>query len=159
MISKLSQAARDRIAELLTHYPPEHKRAALLPILHVVQEEIGYVPAELEEEIAALVGVPVVKVKEVLSFYTWFRQRPVGKYHFQVCRTLSCSLRGHREILAYLEQKLGIKAGETSADGKYTITAVECLASCETAPMLQLNETYIDHLTAAKIDQIVAELK
>lgn len=159
MISKLSQAARDRITELLTHYPSEHKRAALLPILHVVQEEVGYIPAELEEQIAALVGVPVVKVKEVLSFYTWFRQRPVGKYHFQVCRTISCSLRGHREILAYLEQKLGIKAGETSADGKYTITTVECLASCETAPMLQLNETYIDHLTPAKIDQIVAELQ
>ncbi len=158
MTSKLSQASRDRIAELMKHYPPQHKRAALLPILHVVQEEIGYIPVEMEEEIAALVGVPVVKVKEVLSFYTWFRQQPVGKYHFQVCRTISCSLRGQREILAYLEQKLGIKAGETTPDGKYTISTVECLASCETAPMMQLNEKYLDHLTPEKIDEIVAGL-
>jgi NADH-quinone oxidoreductase E subunit len=155
----LSQAARDRIAEVTAHYPPENKRAALLPILHIVQEEKGYVPEDFEEDIAALVGVPVVKVKEVLSFYTWFRQKPAGKYHFQVCRTISCTLRGHREIMAYLEKKLGIKEGETSADGKYTLTAVECLASCETAPMMQLNEKYVDHLTPEKIDQILGEFK
>jgi NADH-quinone oxidoreductase E subunit len=155
----LSQASRDRIAEVMTHYPPENKRAALLPILHIVQEEKGYVPEKLEAEIAAMVGVPVVKVKEVLSFYTWFRQKAVGKYHFQVCRTISCTLRGHREIMGYLEKELGIKEGETSADGKYTLTAVECLASCETAPMMQLNEKYVDHLTPEKVDRILAELK
>ena len=155
----LSPAALERVAEVLTHYPPEHKRAALLPILHIVQEEKGYVPVEMEDAIAAAVGVPVVKVKEVLSFYTWFRQKPAGKYHFQVCRTISCTLRGHRNIMAHLEKKLGIKDGETSADGKYSLTAVECLASCETAPMMQLNEKYIDHLTPEKIDGILAEVK
>ncbi|RIK78346.1 NADH-quinone oxidoreductase subunit NuoE [candidate division KSB1 bacterium] len=159
MSLNLSQASLDRIAEVLTHYPAENKRAALLPILHLVQEEKGYIPVEMEEGIAALVGVPVVKVKEVLSFYTWFRQKPVGKYHFQVCRTISCTLRGHREIMTHLEKKLGIKDGETSADGKFTLTAVECLASCETAPMMQLNETYIDNLTPEKIDEILAGLK
>ncbi len=159
MSLNLSQASRDRIAEVLTHYPAENKRAALLPILHLVQEEKGYIPAEMEEGIAALVGVPVVKVKEVLSFYTWFRQKPVGKYHFQVCRTISCTLRGHREIMAHLEKKLGLKEGQTSADGKYTLTAVECLASCETAPMMQLNEKYIDNLTPEKIDEILSGLK
>ncbi|KAA0231539.1 NAD(P)H-dependent oxidoreductase subunit E [candidate division KSB1 bacterium] len=159
MSLNLSQASLDRIAEVLTHYPAENKRAALLPILHLVQEEKGYIPVEMEEGIAALVGVPVVKVKEVLSFYTWFRQKPVGKYHFQVCRTISCTLRGHREIMTLLEKKLGIKDGETSADGKFTLTAVECLASCETAPMMQLNEKYIDNLTPEKIDEILAGLK
>lgn len=159
MSLNLSQASLDRIAEVLTHYPAENKRAALLPILHLVQEEKGYIPVAMEEEIAALVGVPVVKVKEVLSFYTWFRQKPVGKYHFQVCRTISCTLRGHREIMTHLEKKLGIKDGETSADGKFTLTAVECLASCETAPMMQLNEKYIDNLTLEKIDEILAGLK
>ena len=112
----LSQAARDRIAEVTAHYPPENKRAALLPILHIVQEEKGFVPVDLEAEIAAMVGVPVVKVKEVLSFYTWFRQKPTGRHHFQVCRTISFTLSGHREIMAYLEKKLGIKDSETSAD-------------------------------------------
>lgn len=159
MSLNLSQASLDRIAEVLTHYPAENKRAALLPILHLVQEEKGYIPVAMEEGIAALVGVPVVKVKEVLSFYTWFRQKPVGKYHFQVCRTISCTLRGHREIMAHLEKKLGIKEGETSADGKFTLTAVECLASCETAPMMQLNEKYIDNLTPEKIDEILAGLR
>lgn len=159
MSLNLSQASLDRIAEVLTHYPAENKRAALLPILHLVQEEKGYIPVAMEEGIAALVGVPVVKVKEVLSFYTWFRQKPVGKYHFQVCRTISCTLRGHREIMAHLEKKLGIKDGETSADGKFTLTAVECLASCETAPMMQVNEKYFDNLTPEKIDEILAGLK
>ena len=159
MSLNLSQAALDRIAAVMTHYPAEHKRAALLPILHIVQEEKGYVPEEMEDAIAGVVGVPVVKVKEVLSFYTWFRQKPVGKYHFQVCRTISCTLRGHREIMAHLEKKLGIKDGEISGEGKYSLTAVECLASCETAPMMQLNEKYIDHLTPEKIDGILAELK
>lgn len=159
MSMNLSPAAQARVAEVLTHYPPEHKRAALLPILHIVQEEKGYIPEDMEDAIAATVGVPVVKVKEVLSFYTWFRQKPVGKYHFQVCRTISCTLRGQREIMAHLEKRLGIKDGETSADGRYSLIAVECLASCETAPMMQLNEKYIDHLTPEKIDGILAELK
>ena len=157
MSMKISDQAQARIREALTHYPV--KRAALLPILHIVQEELGYVPEELEAEIAAIVEVPVVKVKEVISFYTWFRQKPVGTYHFQLCRTISCTLRGHREMLAYLEKKLGIKDGQTTPDGKYTISTVECLASCETAPMMQCNEKYVDHLTMEKIDQILAEMK
>src|SRR5262245_57470708 len=117
MSSTLSPASRNRIAEVMAHYPAENKRAALLPILHIIQEEKGYVPEDLEDEVAAMVGIPVVKVKEVLSFYTWFRQKAVGRYHFQVCRTISCTLRGHREIMAHLEKKLGIKEGETSAEG------------------------------------------
>ncbi len=158
MSLNLSPASLDRIAEVIKHYPAAHKRAALLPILHIVQEEKGCVPEDMEDDIAALVSVPVVKVKEVLSFYTWFRQKPAGKHHFQLCRTISCTLRGQREILSHLEKKLGLKDGETSADGKYTITTVECLASCETAPMMQLNEKYVDHLTPEKIDGILAEL-
>ena len=152
----LSPNATERIREALSHYPT--KRAALLPILHIVQEEKGFVPEEWDEDIAAIVEVPVVKVGEVLSFYTLFLRQPVGKHHLQLCRTVSCNLRGHREILEYVSKKLGIKEGETTPDGKFTLSTVECLASCETAPMMQLNEKYIDHLTPEKIDEILAEL-
>ena len=156
MSSELSDVVKKQINEALNRYP--NKRAALLPILHIIQEDRGYVPEELEEKIAAIVEIPVVKVREVLSFYTLFHRKPIGKHHFQVCRTVSCTLRGHRHIMECLQEKLGIKEGETSADSKYTLTAVECLASCETAPMMQLNEKYIDNLTTEKIDKIITEL-
>jgi NADH-quinone oxidoreductase subunit E len=156
MSLELSKESKKRIEQALGRYP--HKQAALLPILHIVQEELGYVPENAEADIAAIVEIPVVKVREVLSFYSLYLRKPVGKYHLQLCRTISCTLRGHREILKCVEQKLGIKDGETTADGKFTITTVECLASCETAPMMQLNETYHGNLTPEKIDEILASL-
>jgi len=156
MSLELSKESKKKIEQALGPYP--EKRAALLPILHIVQEEIGYIPEDAEADIAAIVEIPVVKVREVLSFYTLYLRKPVGKYHLQLCRTISCTLRGHRDILKYVEEKLGIKDGETTADGKFTISTVECLASCETAPMMQLNETYHGNLTPEKIDEILASL-
>ena len=156
MSLKLSGAAQRRVQEALSRYP--YKQAALLPVLHIVQEEIGYIPEEAEDDIAAIVSVPVVKVREVLSFYTLFHRRPIGTYHLQLCRTISCTLRGHCNILKYVEEKLGIKDGETTADGKFTLMTVECLAACETAPMMQLNEKYYGNLTPEKIDEILENL-
>jgi len=156
MSLELSKESKKRIEQALERYP--QKQAALLPILHIVQEELGYVPEDAEADIAAIVEIPVVKVREVLSFYTLYLRKPVGKYHLQLCRTISCTLRGHRDILKCVEEKLGIKDGETTADGKFTLSTVECLASCETAPMMQLNETYHGNLTPEKIDEILVSL-
>lgn len=156
MSFKLSGGAQRRVQEALSRYP--RKQAALLPILHIVQEEIGYIPGEAEEGIAAIVGVPPVRVREVLSFYTLFHRLPVGAYHLQVCRTISCMLCGQSSILKYIEARLGVKDGETTADGKFTLTTVECLAACETAPMMQINDKYYGNLTSEKIDEILASL-
>lgn len=157
MSLKLSPQSMKRIKEVMTHYP--NKQAALLPILHIVQEEKGYVPAEMEVDIAEAVEVPVVKVREVITFYTLFNRQPVGKYHVQMCRTISCTLCGHRELLKYVKEKLGIEAGQTSPDGKYTLNVVECLAACEMAPAMQINEKYYGSLTPQRIDEILAGLK
>ncbi|MCG3119156.1 MAG: NADH-quinone oxidoreductase subunit 2 [bacterium] len=157
MSLKLSPQSMKRIKEVMTHYP--NKQAALLPILHIVQEEKGYVPAEMEADIAEAVEVPVVKVREVITFYTLFNRQPVGKYHVQMCRTISCTLCGHRELLKYVKEKLGIEAGQTTADGKYTLSVVECLAACEMAPAMQINEKYYGNLTPQRIDEILTGLK
>jgi NADH-quinone oxidoreductase E subunit len=146
-----------RIKEVMLRYP--HKQAALLPILHIVQEEKGFIPEELEQTLADLVEVPVIKVREVLSFYTLFNRQPIGKYHVQLCRTISCTLGGHRDILKYVQEKLGIEVGQTTPDGKFTLSVVECLAACETAPMMQINEKYYGNLSPARIDEILGNLK
>ena len=156
MSLRLSNQSMTRIKEVMAHYP--NKQAALLPILHLVQEEKGYVPEELEADIADLVEVPVVKVREVLSFYTLYNRLPVGKYHIQMCRTISCTLCGHRDLLKYVKEKLGIDVGETTPDGQYTLSVVECLAACETAPMMQINEKYYGNLSTRRIDEILASL-
>lgn len=153
---KLSNQSMARIKEVLARYP--QKQAALLPILHIIQEENGYIVEDLEPTIAELVEVPVIKVREVLSFYTLFNRRPIGKYHLQMCRTISCTLCGHRELLKYLKEKLDIDIGETTPDGKFTLSTVECLAACETAPVMQVNDKYYGNLTFQQIDEILANL-
>lgn len=143
--------------KLLTHYP--NKRAAMLPTLWLAQKQFGWISQKVMEYVATLLDVPPMKVYEVVTFYTMFNQKPVGKYHIQLCRTLSCELCGKGEILNHLKKKLGIKVGETSPDGKYTLTEVECLGSCGTAPMMQLNEDYYENLNPAKVDEILDGLK
>jgi NADH-quinone oxidoreductase E subunit len=154
---KLSPQSMQRVREVMAHYP--NKQAALLPILHIVQEEKGYIPEEMEPDIAEIVELPVVIIREVLSFYTLFNRQPVGKYHVQMCRTISCTLCGHRDMLKYMKEKLGVDIGETTPDGKYTLSVVECLAACETAPVMQVNEKYYGNLTPQRIDEILANLK
>ena len=157
MSLKLSPESMTCVKEVMAHYP--NKQAALLPILHIVQEEKGYVPEELEADVAEIVEVPVVKVREVLLFYTLFNRLPVGKYHVQLCRTISCTLCGHRDILKHVQEKFGIEAGQTTPDGKYTLNVVECLAACETAPMIQINEKYYGNLSTQRIDEILTGLE
>lgn len=145
-----------KFQKLLTRYP---ETAALnLPGLWLIQQQEGWISYEAMEYLAERINIPVTQVYEVATFYTMFNLKPVGKYHFQVCRTLSCELRGGEEILAHLVKRLGIKPGETSKDGRYTLTKVECLGSCGSGPMFQLNDDYHEWLTIEKVDEILAKL-
>jgi len=130
-----------------------------LPAMHVVLEEMGYQNRDIVRQVAGLLDLSEMEVNETLSFYTYFPKEGVGKYHIQVCTNVSCMLSGAEQLLAYLEQKLGIKAGQTTPDGLFTLTAVECLGSCGTAPVMQVNQDYYENLTRAKVDQILDALK
>lgn len=153
----LSKNSKEEISRAIAKYP--EKRAALLPALHIAQKEQGWISKETMEEIAAILGIKPINVMEVVSFYTMFNMKPVGKYHLQVCTNLSCSLLNSRNIVNYLEEKLNIKTGETSPDNKYTLSTVECLGSCGTAPMMQVNDEYYESLSEHKIDIILESLK
>jgi len=152
-----SPEAKNQFEEILSRYP--EKRAAMLPTLYLAEKEFGYISPEVEVYIGELLEVPPVKVREVLTFYTLFASKPRGKYHFQICRGLSCDLRGCTKIIEHLAGKLDLKSEETSTDMKYTLTEVECLGACETAPMMQVNEDYQGHLTPVKIDKMLKDLK
>ena len=142
-----------RVDGIVARYP--QAPAALLPVLWEVQREKGWIDAEGEAWIGERLGVSPAHVHGVVTFYTMYKQRPSGKYHIQVCTTLSCMLRGCDQLVGHLEQKLGIKVGETTPDGKFSLVQVECLGSCGTAPMLQLNDDYHEDLTLERVDQLL----
>ena len=131
----------------------------MLPALWLVQRQVGWISHEAMEYVGVLLGLSAAKVYEVATFYTMFNLNPVGRHHFQVCRTLPCQLMGAEGITEHLEKKLGVKLGETGADGRYSLTEVECLGSCGTGPMLQLNDDYHENLTTEKLDALLASLK
>ncbi len=133
----------------------ETKRAAILPVLQLIQERYGCVPEEAEPEVSDYLEIPLIDVREVLTFYTLLHRKPVGKICLNVCRTLSCHLAGGGEILNHLEQKLGIQAGETTADGQFTLEAVECLGACELAPMMETNGQYVGPLTKEGVSSVI----
>ena len=153
MSAGLSDALKVRITELSGRYP--RKQAALLPVLHAVQEELGCVTAEAERDVAALLEIKPIQVREAVTFYTMFRRTPVGRYHLQVCDNLSCGLRGSGTVLARLRHKLGIAPGQTTPDGKFTLTTVECLGNCENAPCLMVNFDYHGNIDPDAVDRIL----
>jgi NADH-quinone oxidoreductase subunit E len=146
-----------RIDEVAALYPK--KGAALLPVLHLVQREVGCITAEEERFVGQALGLKPMKVREVVTFYSMFLRRPIGRYHLQVCSNLSCSLLGGGPILDYLRQKLGVGIGETTADGRFTLSTVECLGACEQAPCLMVNFDYHGQLDREKIDRILESLE
>ena len=154
---KFSNKTQKEIKELLTHYPT--RQAACLPLLFLAQEEFGYVSKEAMELVAETLEVSYAHVYGVATFYTMFNKKPVGKYHVQVCQNLSCCIMGGESIQEHLKKKLNINFGETTPDGKFTLSAVECLASCGTAPMIQINKTYYENLDPEKVDKILDSLK
>ena len=135
------------------------KRGALLPVLHMAQDTFGYVSLEAQEYVAGLFDLAPAHVHEVVTFYTLFFQKPVGRHVISVCHNLSCTLRGAEDALAYLERQLGIEAGETTRDGRVTLLRVECLCACEIAPMMQVDDRYELNLTPEKVDRILGELR
>jgi NADH-quinone oxidoreductase subunit E len=153
----LSETTQKKISELRDRYP--EKKTAILPAMHVVLNEVGYYNQDIVKQIASLLGLSEMEVSETVSFYTYFPKEGVGKYHIQVCTNLSCSLLGAEQLVEYLQDKLKIKAGETTPDGLFTLSTVECLGSCGTAPVMQVNQTYYENLTKAKVDQILEDLK
>ena len=138
----------------------EQKRAALLPLLHKVQEKEGLITPETEKNMAEYLGVPVVHVHEVVSFYHLFHQKKIGKCHFSICQTTACALRGAEDIIEHIEKRLNIKPGETTPDGKFTLNVVECLGACEIAPVMQYNANeYKGLLDKNKIDALIEKNK
>jgi NADH-quinone oxidoreductase subunit E len=145
-----------RIDEVIRRYPK--KEAALLPVLQIIQREEGLISPEAVDWAAAKFGVSRVRIKEVLSFYTLLRRKPAGRYVIQVCRNISCHLTGGEDVLRHLETRLGIKAGETTADGKFTLLTAECLGNCDHAPCLMINDDDYGPVTPDLIDGVLKEL-
>jgi NADH-quinone oxidoreductase E subunit len=146
-----------KVEEIKKRYPKQ--MAAVLPVLWLAQEQFGWISEEVMHYVADLLDVPFNHILGVVTFYTMYNKKPVGKYHIQVCANISCMLRGSDNLLEHLEKKLGVKIGETTADRMFTLEEVECLGSCGTAPMMQVNDDYYDNLSAEKIDQLLEEFR
>lgn len=152
----ISEENRKKIDEIVKRYPV--KRSAIMPVLRLIQEQHGRISDEGLRYVAEVLEVPAIWVYELVTFYTMFNEKPVGKYHIKVCSSIPCSLLRSEHIISYLEEKLGIGLDETTPDGKFTLTEVECLGSCGTAPVMQINEDYYENLTEEKIDNILENL-
>lgn len=157
MSLQFSDRSELKIQLLLTRYPA--RRAALLPVFWIAQEQFGWISPEVMELIAKRLDLPVAHVYGVASFYTMLHKSPPGKYHLQICRTLPCALMGCDSILESVKDKLRIEEGETTPDGLFTLTTAECLASCGTAPAMRINEKYYENLTVEKVEEILAKLR
>jgi len=151
----LSEKSKAQINELKGKYPDP--KSALLPALEIAQREHGWLSDEVMREVGKAMDLPPTEVASVASFYTMLYTQPVGEHVIQVCTNITCSLLGAEHLVDYISRKLGIEVGQTTADGKVTLLTVECLGSCGTAPMMQVDETYYEDLTEEKIDRILAE--
>ena len=154
----LSQAALQQIEVEADKYPPDRRASVVMAALTIAQEEKGHLSYPLIDYVAGVVGIPAMRAYEVATFYSMYQHRPCGETQINVCTNISCQLRGSDEIVARLEQRLGIKPGEVTADGKVGLKEVECLGACVGAPMLQLGKAYVENLTPEKIDQMLAQL-
>jgi NADH-quinone oxidoreductase subunit E len=157
---KFSDHAMETAQQILARYPAGKQKSAVIPILHIAQAEFeGWLSPEVMDYVASVIGIKPIEVYEVASFYSMFNLKPVGKCTLEVCRTSSCWLCGAEDIVKYIEKKLGIKEGQTTKDGMFTLKTVECLGSCGTAPMLQCGASYHENLTYEKVDQIIDKYK
>ena len=159
-ILTLSKSAEVEVAETLSHFPEEKKKSALLRLLHIYQKENGgWLSTTVMDQVAEFLNIKPIEVYEVASFYTMYNLKPVGKVVFEFCRTGPCCTRGVEEIITYTENKLGIKTGETTADGIFTLKQVECLGACGYAPMMQIGESFEEFLTHDKIDELITNYR
>ncbi|HLV00284.1 MAG TPA: NAD(P)H-dependent oxidoreductase subunit E [Acidobacteriota bacterium] len=154
MSFQFTEENEKKFADILSRYP--NKRAAMLPTLHLAQEQNGFISEEIEAFVAQRLEVPIVDVREVLSFYTLYFRKPMGRHHIRLCMSIACWIRNCDEIKAYLEQKLGVPSGSVTEDGNYSWEAVpDCLGACELAPMLQFDKYFEGNLTREKIDELL----
>jgi NADH-quinone oxidoreductase subunit E len=145
--------------KLKARFPAGFESSLVLPCLRRIQEDRGYIA---DDDIAGLVeflGVPRTQVQEVLSFYTQFRRQPIGRWHVQACRNVTCSMRSAERLIDHLANKLGVAPGHTTADGRFTLSTVECLGSCGTAPVIMVNDTYHENMSVEKVDALLEGLK
>jgi NADH-quinone oxidoreductase E subunit len=152
----ISEQAKQHMRDLAARYPVA--RSAILPALHIAQQEEGYITQEGLQAVAEVLNLTVDDVESVATFYTMYYQQPMGKKIIKVCNSISCYLRGCDPLIEHIEQKLGIKRGETTPDGNFTLLTVECLASCGTAPVLQVNDEFVENVTPEKADQLIDDL-
>jgi NADH-quinone oxidoreductase E subunit len=153
----LKDTHQTEIDDILSRYPV--KRSALLPLLYLAQREQGYVTESAMQEIAGILRLTPPQVYETATFYTMLNLKPVGKFHIQVCKSLMCALVGSDTLIGWIGARLGIKPGETTTDKLFTLSTVECLAACGTAPLMQINDDYYERLTEDKLDRILADLR
>lgn len=160
-----TDAAKQKIRDILSRYPEDRSRSAVIPLLHLAQREFGgWLPVDAMMLVAETVNLPYIRVYEVASFYTMFNLHPVGKHHIQVCTNCACLIRGSDEVLAEVKKFTGLESGQTSEDGFFTLTEVECLGACVSAPMMQVaastgSSHYFTHLDASKTREILKSLK
>ena len=160
IMMNFSEEKRKKVEELISRYPEGKQKSALLPVLHMAQEENnGWLSVEAMDYVAGLLRLKPIEVYEVATFYSMYNLKPVGRYVFEVCQTGPCMLNGSDNIIDYIRQKLDINVGETTTDGMFTLKTVECLGACGYAPMMQLGKFYKEHLTKEKVDAIIEECR
>ena len=159
MSIQFSEEKLIKFKEIVTRYPAGKQKSALLPVLHLAQEQFGWLSAETMDYVASLLSLEPIEVYEVATFYSMYNLKPVGKHLFEVCQTGPCMVNGSDSIIDYIKEKLNIKVGETTADGLFTLKTVECLGACGYAPMMQMGKTFREHLTKQKVDQIIEECR
>jgi NADH-quinone oxidoreductase subunit E len=149
-----------KVNEIVSRYPEGKQKSALLPVLHIAQQQFdGWLDVPVMDYVASILHLEPIEVYEVASFYSMYNLKPVGKYMFEVCHTGPCMLNGSDNIIDYIKHKLSINVGETTADGMFTLKTVECLGACGYAPMMQLGKTFREHLTKEKVDAIIEECR
>lgn len=158
-MAQFSQENLQKVDKIIARYPQGKQKSALLPLLHLAQEQYGWLSVETMDYVASLLNIEPIEVYEVASFYSMYNLKPVGKYMFEVCQTGPCMINGSDDIIEYIGEKLNIKPGETTADGLFTLKAVECLGACGYAPMMQMGKFYKEHLTKEKVDAIIEECR
>jgi NADH-quinone oxidoreductase E subunit len=156
---QFSAAASERIEWLRSRYPADYQRALILPVLSMAQREFGWIGREAVRLVAKTIPVPVTWVEEVATFYTMYNTQPTGRWHLQVCHNLSCAMMGAEIVIDHIENKLGIHKGETTEDGQFTLMGAECLGSCGSAPMMQVNDHYYENLNLADVDGLIDRLR
>ncbi|MBL7743996.1 MAG: NAD(P)H-dependent oxidoreductase subunit E [Chitinophagaceae bacterium] len=157
---KFSEEKLKEVGRIISFYPEGKQKSALLPVLHLAQQEFGgWLDVPVMDYVASLLNIAPIEVYEVATFYSMYNLKPVGKYMFEVCQTGPCMLNGSDDIIRYIGDKLGIKPGQTTSDGMFTLKTVECLGACGYAPMMQMGKHYREHLTREKVDAIIEECR